>query len=214
MLVVVGFSAEAALLPAGTPHLVSAADPARLARVVAAMPRPTAILSLGIAGGLDPALRPGALVVARNVIAEARWPADAAWSGALLEATGALHADIAGADCVIATPAAKAALWAATGAAAVDMESAAIARIFSPLGVPFAVLRAVADTAGEALPAAAAMGLDAAGNPAPWRVIRALLRRPQDLPGLIRMALRSRAALSALAPHCSAGAAAFRPPLA
>ena len=210
MLVVVGFSAEAALLPAGTPHLVAAANPVRLAQILAAMPRPAAILSLGIAGGLDPALRPGALVVARNVIAEARWPADAAWSGALLEATGALHADIAGADCVIATPAAKAALWAATGAAAVDMESAAIAR----LGVPFAVLRAVADTAGEALPAAAAMGLDAAGNPAPWRVIRALLRRPQDLPGLIRMALRSRAALSALAPHCSAGAAAFRPPLA
>ena len=210
MLVVVGFSAEAALLPAGTPHLVAAANPVRLAQILAAMPRPAAILSLGIAGGLDPALRPGALVVARNVIAEARWPADAAWSGALLEATGALHADIAGADRVIATPAAKAALWAATGAAAVDMESAAIAR----LGVPFAVLRAVADPAGEALPPAAAMGLDAAGNPAPWRVIRALLRRPQDLPGLIRMALRSRAALSALAPHCSAGAAAFRPPLA
>ena len=206
MLVVVGFSAEAALLPADVPRLVAAADPLRLARLLAAMPRPSAILSLGIAGGLDPALRPGTLVVARNVVAELAWPADEAWSAAI--APGALRADIAGADRVIALPAEKAALRAATGAAAVDMESAAVAR----LGVPFAVLRAIADTAGEALPPAAAEGLDEAGNPAPWRVMRALLRRPQDLPGLIRMALRSRVALAALAPHCSAGAAAFRPP--
>lgn len=209
MLVVVGFAAEAALLPPGVPVLIAAADPARLAVALAAMPRPAAILSLGIAGGLDPALRPGDLVVARDVIAEARWPAHAAWSAAIATACGALRADIAGSDQVVATAAGKAALRAATGAAAVDMESAAVAR----LGVPFAVLRAIADTADEALPPAAADGLDAAGNPAPWRVIRALLRRPQDLPGLIRLALRSRTALAALAPHCSAGTEAFLPPL-
>jgi len=212
MLVVVGFSGEAALLPEGVSRLVAAADPAGLARALAAMPRPAAILSLGIAGGLDPALRPGALVVARSVIAEATWPTDEVWSATIAAtiAQGALRADIAGADRVIATPAEKAALRAATGAVAVDMESAAVAR----LGIPFAVLRAVADTADEALPPAAAEGLDEAGNPAPWRVMRALLRRPQDLPGLIRMAWRSRAALAALRPHCSAGAPAFRPPSA
>lgn len=208
MLVVVGFAAEAALLPPGTPHVVAAADPARLASILAAMPRPSAILSLGIAGGLDPALPPGALVVARQVVAEARWPADAEWSARLAAATDATVADIAGADRVVGTAAEKAALRAATGAAAVDMESAVVAR----LGVPFAVLRAVADTALEALPPAAAAGLDEAGNPAPWRVLRALAGRPQDLPGLIRLALRSRAALAALRPHCWAGAEAFRPP--
>ena len=208
MLVVVGFAAEAALLPTDVPRLIAAADPMRLAVALAAMPRPSAILSLGIAGGLDPALRPGDLVVARDVVAEARWRADEAWSAAIAEACGALRADIAGTDRVIASARAKATLRAATGAVAVDMESAAVAR----LGVPFAVLRAIADTADEALPAAAAVGLDAAGNPAPWRVMHALLRRPQDLPGLIRLAWRSRTALAALAPHCSAGAEAFRPP--
>jgi adenosylhomocysteine nucleosidase len=209
ILVVVGFSAEAALLPPGVPRLIAAANPARLAAALAAMPRPAAILSLGIAGGLDPSLRPGDLIVARHVIAEARWPAHEGWSAAIAEATNARRADIAGSDRIIASAAGKAALRAATGAAAVDMESAAVAR----LGVPFAVLRAVADTADEALPAAAADGLDEAGNPAPWRVIRALLRRPSDLPGLIRVALRSRTALAALAPHCSADAEAFHPPL-
>lgn len=210
MLVVVGFAAEAALLPADVPRLIAAANPTRLAAALATMPRPDAILSLGIAGGLDPALRPGALVVARDVIAEARWPAHEGWSAAIAAACGATRADIAGSDRVIATAAEKAALRATTGAAAVDMESAVVARMFAPMGVPFAVLRAVADTADEALPPAAADGLDEAGNPAPWRVLRALLRRPQDLPGVIRLARRSRTALAALAPHCSAGAEAFR----
>ncbi len=209
MLVVVGFAAEAALLPGRTPHIIAAADPARLALALATLPRPQAILSLGIAGGLDPALRPGSLIVARRVIAETAWPADEAWSAAIAAATGATAADIAGTDRIVATPADKAALRAATGAAAADMESAAVARF----GVPFAVLRAVADTADETIPPAAAAGLDEAGNPAPWRVLRVLLRRPQDLPGLIRLGLRSRTALAALAPHVSAGAAALRPPI-
>jgi hypothetical protein len=85
------------------------------------------------------------------------------------------------------------------------MESAVIARS----GIPFAVLRAVADTADETLPPAAAEGLDEAGNPAPWRVMRALLRRPGDLPGVIRMGLRSQAALRALR---AVTAQALRPP--
>ncbi len=193
LLVVVGFSAEAALLPPGTAVLNAAANPEKLAAALAEL-RPSRVLSFGIAGGLDPALRPGALLVARDVVAEARWPAHAAWSAALAAATGAVLADIAGADWVIASPAEKGALHARTGAAAVDMESAVIARA----GIPFAVLRAVADTAGETLPPAAAEGLDEEGNPAPLRVMRALLRRPGDLPGVIRMGLRSQAALRAL----------------
>lgn len=194
ILVVVGFAAEAALLPPGTQVLNAAANPERLAAALAER-RPSAILSFGIAGGLDPALRPGTLIIPRHVIAEARWPTHPAWSDALAQATGALRADIAGADRIIATPEEKAALRARTSAAAVDMESAVVART----GIPFAILRAVADTAHEALPPAAAAGLDEAGNPAPWRVIRALLRRPQDLPGLIRLARRSKTALRALA---------------
>ena len=194
LLVVVGFSAEAALLPRGVAVLNAAANPARLAAALAVM-RPSAILSFGIAGGLDPGLRPGALVVARDVVAEARWPAHAEWSAALAAATGARVADIAGADAVVASAAEKAALRARTGAAVVDMESAVIART----GIPFAVLRAVADTATEALPQAAAEGLDEAGNPAPWRVLRALLRRPGELPAVIRMGWRSQVALRALA---------------
>jgi adenosylhomocysteine nucleosidase len=94
LLVVVGFSAEAALLTPGTAVLNAAANPEKLAAALGAL-RPSAVLSFGIAGGLDPTLRPGALLVARAVVAEARWPAHAAWSAALAAATGAAMADIA-----------------------------------------------------------------------------------------------------------------------
>jgi 23S rRNA (pseudouridine1915-N3)-methyltransferase len=59
LLVVVGFSAEAALLPPGTAVLNAAANPEKLAAALAGL-RPSAVLSFGIAGGLDPALREAA----------------------------------------------------------------------------------------------------------------------------------------------------------
>jgi len=198
MLFVVGFSAEAALLPPDARILCAAANPARLDALLAEE-TPAALLSFGIAGALDPGLAPGALIAASAVIAGLPMPTDAAWTRAIAAATGARITPIAGSDVLVPDAAAKTALLAATGAAAVDMESQVVARHARRLGVPFAVLRAIADTADEAVPPAAAHGLDEAGNPAPLRVMLGLLRRPQDLPGVIRLARRSRAALSALA---------------
>lgn len=205
MLVAVGFQAEAALLPPGMAVVCAAANPALLARRLAAMPRPERILSFGVAGGLDPALPSGALLLASALMApEGPYTPDAAWTAQLAAATGARPMVLAGCDTLIASAAEKAALRARTGAAAVDMESAVVARYCASLGMPFAVLRAVGDTAHEALPPAAAHGLDEDGNPAPWRVLRALLRRPQDLPGLIRLARRTGTALAALKPAIGA----------
>lgn len=198
VLFVVGFSAEAALLPPDARILCAAANPARLDAMLAAE-TPAALFSFGIAGALDPGLAPGALIAASAVIAGHSMPADAAWTRAVAAATGARIAPVAGSDMLVSSAAAKTSLMAVTGAAAVDMESQVVARHARRLGVPFAVLRAIADTSDEAIPPAAADGLDAAGSPAPWKVMAGLLRRPQDLPGVIRLARRSRAALSALA---------------
>ncbi|MCX7932627.1 MAG: nucleoside phosphorylase [Rhodovarius sp.] len=198
LLCIVGFTAEAALLPPGVPVVISAADPARLDALLAAVPRPAAMLSLGLAGALDPGLTPGTVLVADGIAgAEAR--PDPAWSAAIAAATGARPALLAAVDALCATPAAKAALRAATGAAAVEMESHVVARHAARLGVPYAVLRAVADGAAEGIPPAATAALDAEGRPALGRVLAALLRRPRDVPALIRLARRSRTGLSALA---------------
>ncbi|MGE5504698.1 MAG: nucleoside phosphorylase [Actinomycetota bacterium] len=159
------------------------------------------LLSFGIAGGLAPALMPGAIVVGTEVDGI---PCDPAWTERL-HATlpEAVAGPVRGVELAAASPEAKAALRIG-GALAVDMESGAVARVCQEAGKPFAVLRAVADPYDRGLPVAALSGLDGDGNPRPFKVMAELLRRPSDLPGLIRVALDSRAALLAL------GAAARR----
>jgi adenosylhomocysteine nucleosidase len=102
------------------------------------------------------------------------------------------------ADCVVAEAAAKAALFAGTGACAVDLESGAVARVAARHGLPFAVLRAVCDPAGRTLPPAALVALDAGGAIVPLRVALALLRRPNQLPALLALAHDAAAARRAL----------------
>lgn len=187
-------------MPAGARVVVSGGDPARLAARLAALDDVRAVLSFGIAGGLAPGLHPGDLLVAEALRegAELLLP-DPGWTERLRAATGARPAVLAASAALVATPAEKRALHAATHALAVDMESGVAARFAAARGLPFAVLRAVADTAAEAVPRAAADALDAEGRPRPLAVLAALLGRPWELPALIRLARRSAAAHRALA---------------
>jgi hypothetical protein len=107
-------------------------------------------------------------------------------------------ADIVGVDAPLADAPGKAALFAATGAAAVDMESAIVARAARRHGLPFAILRVIADPAHRPLPSAALVAMRADGEVDLAAVVGALLRDPGQLPALIRLALDSRDAFSAL----------------
>ncbi len=201
VIVATGMRAEAALLPPGLRPVVGGGDSARLRRLLdGAAEGATAVLSFGIAGGLHAELEPGALVVATRVRAPGgAWPSDAAWSSALVRASGARFGVVAGVDAMVSGPDAKRSLRLMTDALVVDMESAVAAAFAASRGLPFAVLRAVADTAEEAVPHAAAVGLSRTGRPAPGRVAMALLRSPGELPALVQVAKRSRTALEALA---------------
>lgn len=127
----------------------------------------------GVCGAVDPALRPGDLVVASELLTAAgervacSAPAELA---AALAARG-LRARVGPIVSVdhIASPAERAALE-QTGALAVDMESFWLARAAAPR--PVAVLRAVVDRAGRRLldprtPAAGIRGLVALRRAAP-----------------------------------------------
>ncbi len=155
------------------------------------------LVSFGLAGGLDPALTPG-MVLAPSVVllGSERWDTDDALLQRLGGPTpGALY----GGGEVVATAAAKAAL-ACTGAVAVDLESAAVARTARRHGLPFAVLRAVCDGAGRDLPRAALVALDGAGRIVGLRVAWAAASRPWEIPELVRLggdAARARHALVA-----------------
>ena len=159
-----------------------------------------ALVSFGVAGGLDPGLRPGTVVIATGIAAPggAVRGVDGEWAGRLaarLEpALGAVRAPVAGAPETVADADARAALARSTGAAAVDMESHEVALAAVEARLPVLAVRAIADPAGRGLPASAlaALGVGRA------RVFNQLCRRPGDWATLARLAMDYRRALAAL----------------
>jgi adenosylhomocysteine nucleosidase len=95
----------------------------------------------------------------------------------------------------------KGLLGRATGASAVDMESAALARSAQERAVPFMVLRTVSDLAGEDLP----LDFNAFLRPSGWlKGMLDLIRHPSSLLGLNRLRRQSNLAADRLTSVCSA----------
>lgn len=161
----------------------------------------SALISFGIAGALDPSLKPGDLVIATDVVLPGgrRVNCDVAWQQRVQgKIVGSSLGAVSGSSVAVATRAEKAALFHATGALAVDMESHHVAELAARHNLPLLIMRAVADTAMDDIPEAALVGLNEEGRPAIGAVLRSLLAKPWQLPALIRVALRSRAAMNAL----------------
>jgi len=159
------------------------------------------LVSLGLAAGLDPGLRPGDVVVPGQVIDQGRpLPVDKALANRLGGADGRT---ILGLDQVVASATAKATLWHQTGAVAADMESGAVARVATEAGAPFAALRVICDPADRDLPPAALIALDAGGTIGLGRVMASVLRHPGQLPALLRLAADAAAARRALLAYLS-----------
>jgi adenosylhomocysteine nucleosidase len=110
--------------------------------------RPTLIICAGYGGGLDPRLRVG------DVVIDSRGQAVAAAAEACCAALPGqvFFGAIASQPHALETPAAKAALAHETGALAVDMETAAVARAAAEHGIPLIAVRAISDTAHDPLP--------------------------------------------------------------
>src|SRR5262249_25950392 len=100
----------------------------------------------------------------------------------------ARHAHIVGMDAPLASASDKQRLHAQTGAAVVDTESHIVARIAAAHGLPFAACRTVIDSAHVDLPPAATVGLRHDGTPDLRAVFQSVVRRPAQLPLLIRTA--------------------------
>ncbi len=142
-----------------------------------------ALLSVGLAGGLDPRLRASDLVVPRSVVTwtNEAWPVDIGLANRLGSPAGSMLA----ADDILATRTEKQKAWEATGALAADIESGAVGRIAARHGLRFAVLRVVCDPAHRTLPPAALMALDDQGRISPDALIRSIARQPCQIPSLI-----------------------------
>jgi hopanoid-associated phosphorylase len=204
----------------GAEHLVIVVGLLREARIVSARGRVAVgaaaigqhlagacgLISFGVCGALDPALAVGDVVVAEGVVGEGGYQAaDPRWTEALRAALPRARPGlVAGGSTIIGSVGAKAALRRSSGATIVDMETHAMAIAAQEARLPFAVVRAVSDTARHALPKAAQAGFRADGAPGVGAVIRALATRPWELPALVRTALDAENAFKSLAGVASA----------
>jgi adenosylhomocysteine nucleosidase len=209
--------AEPATLADGTLLSVSGVGPAAAAegarRLLAAGAR--ALLSWGLAGGLDPALAAGTLVLPREVISpEGRvFLTTADWRQRVSDAIAARHRICCGRLLTCREPlgstAAKALAFRQTAAVAVDMESSAVAEVAAAEQLPFLVVRAIVDTARDAVPRVALQATSAGeGSLRFGQLLASLARTPAELPPLIRLARRYRTASRALSAVAGSGALA------
>ena len=157
------------------------------------------LISFGLAGGLDPALRAGTLVLPDEVCSTERpnVPVDAAWRRRLITALPAGQPFVGGKLWTSLTPildtGAKRRLFAASSAPVVDMEAMAVASAASAAATPFLAVKVIVDTALDTLPRAV-MAIDPAGRVRAARVVVTLLRHPGEIITLIRLAGRYLAA--------------------
>jgi adenosylhomocysteine nucleosidase len=143
------------------------------------------IISTGLCGALDPALRVGDIVVSGDaaVDTQARCVRGAVFS----------------IDHVAVTAAEKRTLRNQTGAVAVDMEAAAVQRKAAEWNLPFLCIRAVSDRAGDTLPLDFNRYRNARGDFSRTRIALAAMARPFTvMPQLIEFDRNCRRAADAL----------------
>jgi adenosylhomocysteine nucleosidase len=207
VLIVTGLVQEARIAAGpGMAVICSSSDPRQLRALLATLDPSSfrGVISFGVAGGLDPALKSGDIVVATEVLAgDARGLAGLALNAELIARVAlgrrrVVRGGLAGVEQVIGARAGKAALWSETGASAVDMESHIAAAYAEESGLPFAALRVISDPASRALPAIAMTAIKPNGDIDLRKVLRGVARNPMSLRALVSTGIDFNRALRSL----------------
>ena len=158
-------------------------------RSALAQQRPDRVLTCGFAGGLRPDLAAGTIVFSADK--------ETGWEPALL-AAGAQPARFHCVERVATTAEQKRALWQATGADAVDMESQIICAVCREQKIPSAIVRVILDTADTNLPFDFNKFLTADRQVDIPKLTRAALMSPGKVPALLRLQQQGKAAAEKL----------------
>ena len=169
------------------------------------------LVSFGLATGLAPVLRPGDLVLAESVVLPSGQAirTDTAWRGALLRQLGGRElsvrvARLAGCDDLLTSASAKRKAFQATFAAALDTDSHGVAEVAARLGLPFLVIRAVAEPAEQNIPSPLRVHGGEDDLLRGLGIGVRLLCRPWELPSAWRFARDGRLALASLSQAAAA----------
>jgi adenosylhomocysteine nucleosidase len=207
VLIVTGLVQEARIAAGpGMTVVCSSSDPQQLRALLTVFDPSTirGVISFGVAGGLDPTLKSGDVVVATEVLAgDTRWLADLVLNQELIASVAlggrrVVRGGLAGVEEVAAARSVKAALRSETGAAAVDMESHIAAAYAAEAGLPFAALRVISDPAGRALPALAMAAIKPNGDIDLRKILRGVVRNPLTLHSLVSTGIDFNRALRSL----------------
>ena len=207
ILIVTGLVQEARIAAGpGMTVICSSSDPQQLRALLTVLDSTTirGVISFGVAGGLDPSLKSGDVVVATEVMAgDGRWLAglslnDELISGITLGRRRIVRAGLAGVEEVVVARARKAALRSDTGAAAVDMESHIAAAYAAEAGLPFAAVRVISDPADRTLPALAKTAIKPNGDIDLRSILRGVVRNPRTLSALVSTGIDFNRALRSL----------------
>lgn len=142
------------------------------------------VVMAGLAGALEPSLAVGDIVIDD-------FPA------ALGEPPPCHRGSIVSRNQIVATPTQKAEMRSATGAIAVDMETAIVRDWAKREGAAFIALRAISDRADQFLDPAMLRLVNLWGKPKSLAIARELICRPTLIPSLLRLGADSK-----LAAHC------------
>jgi len=207
ILIVTGLVQEARIAAGpGMAVICSSSDPNQLRALLTTLD-PTSVrgvISFGVAGGLDPSLKTGDVVVATEVMAgDARWLAGLSLTEAQIASIAlgrrrVVRGLLAGVEEVVAASACKAALHSETGAAAVDMESHIAAAYAAEAGIPFAALRVISDPAHRALPVVARKAIKPNGDLDLVQIMGSVVRNPRSLRALVSTGIDFNRALRSL----------------
>jgi adenosylhomocysteine nucleosidase len=207
VLIVTGLVQEARIAAGpGMTVICSSSDPQQLRALLTVFDPSTirGVISFGVAGGLDPSLKSGDIVVATEVMSgDARWLAGLTLNDDLVASVAlgrrrVVRGGLAGVEEVIIAQAGKAALRSETGAAAVDMESHIAAAYAAEAGLPFAALRVISDPATRSLPALAKSAIKPNGDIDLRKVLRGVARNPRTLRALVSTGIDFNRALKSL----------------